>query len=99
MKRRSIRNYLVIAISFFVLTFPSYLLFSSFSQMNFFRADLNFENFDQDCQLKDQVDESDLFLISALPIKSFLGFDFLEQSYCSSLAVPSLIQKTCHLRC
>ena len=99
MKRRSIQNSLIIAISFFILIFPAYLLFSRFSQMGLISADLNFENPDKDYQFNDQKCESDSFLLGAFPIKSLSGVSFFEQSYNLFSPVPSLDQKACILRC
>ncbi len=99
MKRRSIQNYLVIAISFFILTFPTYRLFFDFSQMNLFPADLNFENPDQDYQFNDLKYESDTFLLGASIINSPLEGHPFKQSYHLSSPVASLDQRTCVLRC
>lgn len=99
MKRRSIQNYLVVVTSFFILTFPTYRLFSNFSQMNLFPADLNFENADQDYQLNDLKYESDTVLLDASIVNSPLEVSLFEQSYHLSSPVLPLDQKTCILRC
>ncbi len=99
MKRRSIQNCLVIAISFFILTFPAYRLFFNSSQMSLFTADINFENPDRDYQFNDQKYESDTVLLGAPIINSPLEVSFFEQSYHLLSPAPSLAQKNCVLRC
>ncbi len=99
MKRRSIQNFLVVATSFFVLTFPAYNLFSSFSQINLFATDLNFENPDQDYLFSDQKDESNTRLLDGFTIKSTLDVTLFEQTYHLSSSVPSLGQEATILRC
>jgi len=99
MERRSIQNYLVIVTSFFILTFPTYRLFSNFSQMNLFPADLNFENPDQDYQFNDLKYESDTVLLGASIINSPLEISLFEQTYHLPSPVLSLDQKSCILRC
>lgn len=99
MKRKSIQNYLVIATSFFILTFPAYRFFSNLSQMNLFPADLNFENPDQDYQFNDLKYESDTSLLGASIVNAPLEVSFFEQSYRLASSVPSLDQKNRILRC
>lgn len=99
MKRRSIQNYLVIATFFFILTFPTYLLFSSLSEVNLFPTDLNFENLDQDYQFNDQEHESGTSLFGTFFVKFLEEVCLFEQSYHPSSPAPSLDQKTCILRC
>ncbi len=99
MKKRSIQNFLVVVTSLFVLTFPTYNLFSSFSQTDLFPTDLSFENPDQDYQFNDQKDESDTFLLNDLIIRCVLDVTLFEQTYHLSSPVHSLDRKACILRC
>ena len=99
MKRRSIQNHLVIAISCIILIFPAYLRFSSYSEMSPFPADLNFENPDQDYQFDDHKCESDIFLLGIFSIKFLPGVSLFEQSYHLFSPVSSLDQETFILRC
>ncbi len=99
MKRRFIQNYLVIVVSCLILVFPAYLRFSSYSEMNPFPGDLNFENTGQDDQLDDYKCESETFLLAVFSIESLPGVSFLEQSLRLSSPVPSLDQETFILRC
>lgn len=99
MKRRFIQNYLLIAVSFFVLTFPAYLLFSSFSEMNLFPSDLNFENPDQDYQFNDQEHESGASLLGTFIVKFLEEISLFDRSYHPLSPAPTLDQKACILRC
>jgi len=99
MERKPIQNYLILAISCFILIFLVYLRFFSFSEMNPFPADLNFESADQDYQFDDHKQESDTFLLAAFPIKFLPGVSLFEQSYYLFSPVASFDQDTFILRC
>ncbi len=99
MKKKSIQNHLAIAISCLILVFPAYLRFSSYSEMNPFPADLNFENPGQDDHLEDHKCESETFLLAVFSIKFLPGASLFKQSYRLFSPVPSLDQEASILRC
>jgi hypothetical protein len=99
MKRRPIQNYLIIAISCFILISLVYLRFSNFSEVNAFPADLNFENADQDYQFDDHKQESHGFLLAVFSIEFLPGVSLFEQSYHLFFPVPSFDKDTFVPRC
>ena len=99
MKERSIQNYLIIAISCFILIFLVHLHFFSFSEMNAFPPDLNFENADQDYQFDDHKHESDTILLAVFPIEFLPGVSLFGQSCHLFSLVSSFDQDIFILRC
>ena len=99
MKRKAIKNCLAIAISCFILIFPVYLRFSNLTEIKPFSADLIFENPDQDDQIQDQQQGSDLFSLSEIYAVSLPETNPFE-SFCHFYSpVLSLDHKNCVLRC
>jgi len=99
MKKTSIQILLVSGISFFILFFPAYSRYSNLSEMTLFATDLNFENPDQDDQIQDQQQGSDLFSLSEIYAVSLPETNPFE-SFCHFYSpVLSLDQKNCVLRC
>ncbi len=99
MKRKSIQNHLVIAISCLILVFPAYLRYFSYSEINACPADLNIENPGQDDQLDDHNCETETFLLAVFSIKFLPGVSLFEQSCHLLSSVTSLEQETSILRC
>jgi hypothetical protein len=99
MKRRPIKQRLVIAISCFILVFPAYLLFSNLSEFNLFPTDLSFESPDQDDQLDGQQYQSGSLLSGVFFITSLPGTDFTEQAHFFSFPLTSNPQNESILRC
>jgi hypothetical protein len=99
MKRRPIKQRLVIAISCFILVCPAYLLFSNLSEFNLSPTDLSFESPDQDDQLDGQQHQSGSLLSGLFFITSLPGTDFIEQSHLFSFPLTSHSQNKSILRC
>ncbi len=99
MKKSSIQILLVTGISFFILFFPAYFRYSNLSEMTLFGTDLNFENPDQDDQIQDQQQGSDLFSLSVFYAVSLPEANPFEPFCHFYSPVLSLDQKTCVLRC
>jgi hypothetical protein len=91
--------FLVIAISFFVLTLPAYLRCTKLSEANFVSSDLSFENPDQQNKLSDYENELEVFGPSAFSIIFLPGTNLLQQSFHFFSQALSLRQKTFILRC
>jgi hypothetical protein len=91
--------FLVIAISFFVLTLPAYLRRTKLSEADFVSSDLSFENPDQQNELSDYGNQLEVFGPSALCIIFLPGTNLFEQSSHFFLQALSLSQKTLILRC
>lgn len=91
--------FLVIAISFFVLTLPAHLRCTKSSEANFVSSDLSFENPDQQNELSDYENELEVFGPSAFCIIFLPGTNLSEQSCHFFPQALSLSQKTLILRC
>jgi len=91
--------FLVIAISFFVLTLPAYLRCTKLSEANLVSSDLSFENPDQQNELSDYENELEVFGPSAFSTIFLPGTNLLQQSFHFFSQALSLRQKPFILRC
>ena len=91
--------FLVIAISFFVLTLPAYLSCTKLSEANFVSSDLSFENPDQQNELSDYENEPEVSGPSAFSIIFLQGTNLFKHSSHSFSQALSLHQKTFVLLC
>jgi len=98
MKRRPVRNCLIIAISCFILIFPIYLRFSNLTDIKLFSADLIFDDSDDD-QLEGRGDELGTFLSSVFPIIFHPGMNLIEQFRLFPFQSTSYSQGELILRC
>jgi hypothetical protein len=99
MKRGVIRTLLVIAISLFILIFPTCLHYYDLVEADFLCVDLGFENPDQEIQLMIEQNESKVFILNAFSIVFPLEIILFEQFHHFPVTVCSLDQKTSVLRC
>jgi hypothetical protein len=99
MKRGVIQTLLVIAISLFLLIFPTCLHYYDLVEADFLCVDLGFENPDQEIPLMIEQNESKVFISSAFSIVFPLEIILFEQFHHFPITVCSLDQKTFVLRC
>jgi hypothetical protein len=96
---RAPQIFLVIAISFFVLTLPAYLRYIKLSEANVVSSGLSFENPDQQSERSDYENELEGFGPGAISITFLPGTSLLKQSFHSFSQELSPRQKPFILRC
>ena len=101
MKKRfkSIRIFLVIAISLFILAVPAYLRCTHLLQTKFVSSDLAFENVDQEEGLPDSEKELKIYGPGAFLNTFVLGSNPFEQSSHLFFEALSLPRRIIVLRC
>ena len=97
--KRMMQFFLVIAISFFILTPPAYLRYSNLSEAKFLSSDLGFENTDRENRTPDNENDLKVFGPTAFFIISLLGTHLFEQSLHLFPQTFSLRHQTFRLRC
>lgn len=100
MKRSAVQIFLVIAICSLALAAPAFLQgYASLSRITPFSTDLNFENSDQNDQLKDHQRGSNVCLSDELLNVLFLGTHHLKKIPRFYSLNASLDERTFFLRC
>ena len=100
MKRKPVRIFLIIVISFSIpLLFSAYFLYYNLAEADFLSSDLVIENPDQEHILLGEQNESKAFISSAFPIIFPQEIILFEQSHHFPSIICSRDEKTFILRC
>ena len=101
MKKRikRIQAILIIALSFSLTLFSTYILYHNLAQADFLSSSLSFENPDQEDLLFGQQDESKIFVSSPFSILFLPGINLFGNLPYFSFSTPSFDQKALILRC
>ncbi len=101
MKKRikRIQAILIIALSFSLTLFSTYILYHNLAQADFLSSDLSFENPDQEDLFIRQQAESKLFVSNPFSILFLPGVNLFGHLPYFSFSTPSFDQKALILRC
>jgi len=99
MKRRPIRSFLVIAISCFIVIFPTYLRFSNLTEIKLFSTDLIFDDSGDVDQFEGKRHELGAFLSCVLSVIFHPGANLIEPFRFFPFQSTSYSQGELILRC